>query len=139
MALFALTGLLSLGAGMGVGALIPVAPSSSQARRKPRQPKPEPNVLHSVPAPAAPAAPAAPQLEGGALDFDEFDKSLMKMIQTPAKSKFSTIDPAVAYDPKYYSPPSVVPLKNTLQGGKTSVTSHKKQQTQHNQLNTSWF
>ena len=149
MALFALTGLLSLGAGMGVGALIPVAPSSSQSRRKPRQPNPEPNVVHSVPAIPAPApapAPLLPKLEGGALDFDEFDKSLMKMIQTPAKSKFSTIDPAVAYDPKYYSPPSVVPLKTkttktTLQGG-SHTSLHRKPQTQptqQNQLNTSWF
>ena len=112
MALFALTGLLSLGAGMGVGALIPV---SSHARRKPTQPRPDPNVaVASFKPPTAPARPAAPapllpKLEGGALDFDEFDKSLMKMIQTPVKSKFSTIKPSVAYDPNYYSPPSEPP------------------------------
>lgn len=163
MALFALTGILSLGAGMGVGALLPVSgtkkvPQPLQLKQAP-VPVPQPSLPPSL-APSSVTKPTKKLQGGGAqpiqkqnLDFDEFDRSLLKMLQ----AKPDTIHPSVAYDPQYYSPASVKPVKPrvhqqprvhqpaqpaalpqpapevSLQGG-----GFPKKYTQNN-LNTSWF
>lgn len=162
MALFAVTGLLSLGAGMGLGALLPVTPKKEskleggghrlQSEDEEQPPVHQKHKERSLPT-HGPPPPVGPY--PGVLDFDEFDKSLMKMLAT---EKYSTVRPSVAYDPKYYTPPStltqpkqpkvllsptpkdqpVVPTPTptpTLQGGGKNRPAPK----QPRPLNTSWF
>lgn len=172
MALFALTGILSLGAGMGVGALLPVSGKPKPITRA--TPMPMVNVPQPSLPPSSVTIKPTKKLQGGGaqaplkqaplkqehqtLDFDEFDKSLMKMLQGQP-GKISTIRPSVAYDSQYYSPPSSKPfvkspapqpqlpapqpqptptqrppLKQPLQGG----GSHKPPNLDNN-LKTSWF
>ena len=190
MALFAVTGLLSLGAGMGVGALLPVEPRSKKVNKKrvkleggqsqtlatpmepmelsvhkrvvlppsmrrPQTPMRRPLTRQGSPTQGPPTQgpPAGPY--PGLLDFDEFDKSLMKMLQT---EKYSTIRPSVAYDSKYYIPRSTVQqvqsqpnpgqsLANTVQSQPKPIQSqpkrfqggHTAEQVIPKPLNTSWF
>lgn len=108
MALFVLTGALSLTAGMGMGALLPVTPKQPHSQR-----------------PAPPHQTQRAPLKGGGkqmettrgvkkqevaaafknLDFTEFDENLMEMLKQPK----STIRASVAHDPEYYTPPSRLP------------------------------
>jgi hypothetical protein len=162
MALFALTGILSLGAGLGIGSLLPI--SSSKPRIVPSQ-KVNSQVT-AIPLPSLPPTKIRKkspqiQLQGGGnghtLNFDEFDKSLMKMLQNQP-TKFSTIHASVAYDSNYYSPPReppFVPVKKhplhateraaevpreSLQNVEHPAKKSQKQPQQHqNNLNTSWF
>jgi hypothetical protein len=188
MALFAVTGLLSLGAGMGVGALLPVEPRSKKVNKKrvkleggqaqtlatPMEPMElsvhkrvvlppsmrRPLTRHGSPTqgPLNQGSPTHGSPAGpypGLLDFDEFDKSLMKMLQT---EKYSTIRPSVAYDSKYYIPRSTVQqvqsqpnpgqsLANTVQSQPKPIQSqpkrfqggHTAEQVIPKPLNTSWF
>jgi len=112
MALFVLTGALSLTAGMGMGALLPVTPKHQHPERP-------------APPQTTPRGPLQQRglLKGGGkqmektrdvkkkqaafknLDFTEFDENLMEMLQQPK----STIRPSVAHDPEYYTPPSRLP------------------------------
>ena len=147
MALFVLTGVLSLGAGIGIGALLPDH-SERQVVLKPKSTKP-PAVLKTQ--------HRAPQrkLEGGAspvqtLNFNDFDKSLMKMLQTQPAAKMSTMRRSVAKDPRFYSPPSKMPtplqapqstplqapLPTPLQASQLEGGGRTQPQ---NALNTSWF
>ena len=106
MALFVLTGVLSLGAGIGIGALLPDH-SERQVVLKPKSTKPQAVLKTQHRAPQR-------KLEGGAspvqtLNFNDFDKSLMKMLQTQPAAKVSTMRRSVAKDPRFYSPPSKMP------------------------------
>jgi hypothetical protein len=110
MALFVITSALSLTAGMGMGALLPVTPTLS----KPAPHRPAPNRQQKQ---------QRGRLQGGGkpvdttrafkkeqaafknLDFTEFDENLMEMLKKPK----STIRPSVAYNPEYYTPPSRLP------------------------------
>lgn len=164
MALFALTGILSLGAGMGVGALLPVSGKPKPITRA--TPMPMVNVPQPSLPPSSVTIKPTKKLQGGGaqaplkqepskqhtLDFDEFDKSLMKMLQGQP-GKISTIRPSVAYDSQYYSPPSSKPFVKSPQPPAPQPTptqtppprqplhgggSHKPPNLDNN-LKTSWF
>lgn len=119
MALFVLTGVLALGAGAGIGALLPDPPASrSKKVRKLTLTVTNPQSQPS-PAQVKPSYHKHKPLKGGGvvkhkpeLDFNDFDKSLMKMLETQPTGKtdyVSTIHRSVAEDPNYYSPPLVMP------------------------------
>jgi hypothetical protein len=162
MALFALTGVISLGAGMGLGALIPVSPRPvkvvSQKPNKSQLPpklqggdatKMKTQVTAKVKTHVNPKSDNKPEPSAPTLEFDEFDKSLMKMLEAHP-TKVSTIHPSVAYNPQYYSPESV--QQTSLKVARSSTTPHRQAQSvaitggqtrghanQSNHLNTSWF
>lgn len=145
MALFVLTGALSLTAGMGMGALIPVKPKKVH--------KPNPPVLYkNVPLKGGAKPNATPTAAG--LDFTEFDENLIQMLQEkptvpvqPVRSAVPvqpvhpavpvrTIRPSVAMSPEYYTPPSNMPSNPpqvTLTGGAKTAPKNRYQ------VNTSWF
>ena len=154
MALFALTGILSLGAGLGIGSLLPISSSKPRIVPPPKMAIPLPSLPPTKIRKKSPQI----QLQGGGnghtLNFDEFDKSLMKMLQNKP-AKFSTIHASVAYDSNYYTPPRALPVKKhplhaseraaevpreSLQNIQHPVKKTQNQPQQHqNNLNTSWF
>lgn len=127
MALFVVTGILSLSAGLGIGALLP--PHEHQHQQHPKKQVTVPHIkvasAHSqvpmrVPVPKKAAVP-----NDKILDFTDFDKSLLKLVENskPAKPSplqggqtrnQSTLRKSVVENSEFYSPPTVV---ENLQGG----------------------
>ena len=119
---------------MGVGALLPVSSGGGGKPSKKAFVTKEPSRSQSV----SPGVKHHQQpLKGGqrktsvndkplpapTLDFNEFDKSLLKMLQEHnVPPQYSTMNPAIAHDSKYYSPPSKLPPPQ-----------HQQQQQQHQQ------
>lgn len=156
MALLVVTGLLSLSAGMGIGALLP--PHHQHSTKKetvphikllsPQSPIPQRVSVMSRKAVANKKKVATKQVlpNDKILDFTDFDKSLLKLVenksqavknqpQTPPppppqlKGGQSTLRKSVVDNSEFYSPPTVV--EDQLQGG---ATNNKKPQ-----FETSWF
>ncbi len=159
MALFIITGVLSLSAGLGIGALLPTHPKSRHHH------EPQPQFLNESPQPrghikrqtqfqsipqrvVAPGRPVGYEKPIGSpkvLDFTDFDKSLMKLVQTQEQKKnipapssqkleggqsHSTLRKSVVENSQFYSPSTVV------EGGMSPASTHS---TTPRRFETSWF
>ena len=132
MALFVITGALSLTAGMGIGALIDCPSKNRKSTGHTHRVNPSKDMVpQRVPVPpvakgakAPPGTPSPdklPGLKGGAtLDFTDFDKSLLNMVKNksmhlsqpsvaPPAPPVVTLRQSVVLQPGYYSPPSELP------------------------------
>lgn len=146
MALLVVTGLLSLSAGMGIGALLP--PHHQHSTKTETVPhikllSPQSPIPQRVSVPSRKAVPnkkvATKQVlpNDKILDFTDFDKSLLKLVENKSQSVKkplpqlqggqSTLRKSVVENSEFYSPPTV--LEEQLQGGAI-----KKRQ-----FETSWF
>ena len=125
MALFVVTGILSLSAGLGIGALLP--PHHERPAKKVVVPHIKVASAHSQVPMRVPVPKKATVPNDKILDFTDFDKSLLKLVENskPTKpaplqggqaqnQKQSTLRKSVVENSEFYSPPTVV---ENLQGG----------------------
>ena len=141
MALFVVTGILSLSAGLGIGALLPPHHEHPKTKLlKSQGPVPHIKVASSsvpqrIPAPKKQALPS-----DKILDFTDFDKSLLKLVENKNPPKLqggqSTLKKSVVENSEFYSPPTVV---EELQGGQTLSPTQNASTKKLNRFETSWF
>jgi hypothetical protein len=178
MALFVLTSVLSLSAGLGIGALVPIHEQENVQQLKggghvkKMNPKidPVPQRVHSVPqrvqsvpqrVQSVPQRVQSVSPKTPVLDFTDFDKSLMNLVQNQRSSvslkgggtcqKFSTLRKSVVANSNFYSPPTVLEGGgHQIKGGGHQIKGgghqHKAKsklpalpQPKQQQFETSWF
>ena len=141
MALFVVTGLLSLSAGMGIGALLPPHHQHSTKKETVPQLSPQSPIPRRVSVTNRKASPKKTVLPNDKiLDFTDFDNSLLKLVenksqavqkpsaqQSQLQGGQSTLRKSVVENSEFYSPPTV--LEEQLQGGATKKP----------RFETSWF
>lgn len=114
MALFIVTGFVSLTAGLGIGALIESKPSPSllHSKKQRRTPHVKVGTTHQrqrIPSPV-PVKKSLPLPNNKLLDFTDFDKSLMKMVKE--KEPVKPINSMKTTTTPMYSKPHTIPTVN---------------------------